>query len=1711
MKKQFLFNCWFILLLVSFMQVKAQNLSNRGIDFWVGYGHHQFMESGGSNSQEMVLYLSAEQAANVTVKIEGTTWVRNYAVPANSVIASEYIPKAGSVDARLISLPCSFVPPGTACGGEGVFSNKGIHITSDVPIVAYAHIFGSASSGATMLMPVESWGNAYITLNSKQSYAANCFSWAYVIAQKDNTVVEITPTALTRSGKPANVTFSVTLNRGQIYQLMAGPESGSDKPDLSGTKFKSVSNTTGECTPIAVFAGSSRTANPGACGSGGGDNDNQQCFPTQAWGKRYLTAPTSNSVTASSPMINIYKIARKDATTIVKRNGVAIPLSSFVNNVYTFETNTADYIIADKPIMLAQFMTGGSSCQGGGGVGDPEMMYLSPIEQGIKRVGFYRNNREGITVNYLTLVIPTAGVSSLRIDGSAAFSHSYLHPNLPGYSVVVKRWSSAQAQAVAQSDSAFTAVTYGLGSVESYGYNAGTLINNLSAVGSIFNSSDSSGTVSQHPFTCTKTPVKLSVLLGYPTPPTKLIWRLSQVGGGLLPNTDVIDNSPTPVDTIIYNGIRYLKFELPGTYTFQDTGYFKIPILATHITVENCNNTEEVYYYITVKGRPNFDFTISSTGCVLDTVYFTAPAISTNGFALNKWTWTFPDLSTSNTQNTSKLFLTPGIKNVNLKVISTEGCVGDTTKPVSISAAPISGFKVSANPVCYGIPITFTDSSTYTGAAPIGSAYWDFGDGTIQTVNNINPVTHTYTTTGTFWVRHSISMGSSCQGDTAGRSITVSTPPITTFNIPAGCLPANGLVQFNSTAYSPDGLPIANHLWNFGDPASGVNNTSNLPNPTHTYANSGTYTLTYSAATANGCTKDTTVIATFNFIPALNYPVLTAVCENAVAPINIATATVTNGGIGTGVYSGPGTSASGSFNPAIAGAGTHTIKYIFTATGNCIDSITQTILVYPKPSAAFAIVGAGCLPPSGLVNFTYTGTAIAGQTYLWDFGHPTSGVNNSSTLQNPSHNYPTGPFTIKLTVTTTNGCKVDSIVTNTFNVKPALAYPALAAVCQSVIGTVSVATATVTNGATGTGVYSGSGTTAAGAFSPSIAGAGTHTIKYIFTASGNCVDSITQTILVYPKPAALFTYPTVACLPTTGLAAFTYTGSMSASQTYAWNFGDITSGANNISSLQNPSHNYTNTGLYTVKVVVTNSNGCVDSSIINKTFSVTPALNYPALAAVCQSVVGTINVATATVTNAVTGTGIYSGPGVDAAGNFSPSIAGAGTHTITYTFTSTGNCVTTITQTIKVNPKPVSTFSINNSICLGQQALVTDNSTISIGSIVSWKWDFADGDIQPKNNNAAFNKLYGNFGNYIVKLITTSLDGCISDTAKRTIIVNAIPVAAFAMPASVCMPGGNASFINNSTVADGTSLTYSWSFGDGSPAATTSNANHVFAAIGNYTINLKATSSGGCFKDSSQQFNAFFVKPIAKFIVTPSVLCQGNDNVFQDQSTAANSSIKNRLWIFGDGSTSTAINPVKKYSNPGVYKVKLVVINNENCISDTFSSTITVYLQPVIDAGPNYVVAQGTIVRFFPIVNDSTVTSFLWSPAALLSNPTALRPTYLANADQNFTLTATVAGFCKATDLVSVKILRPVICPNAFSPNGDGVNDTWVLENLSDYPDAQVEVYNRYGQIVFTSYGYNKAWDGTYNGKPLPVATYYYIIQLNSGFKPLNGSITIIR
>jgi len=108
-------------------------------------------------------------------------------------------------------------------------------------------------------------------------------------------------------------------------------------------------------------------------------------------------------------------------------------------------------------------------------------------------------------------------------------------------------------------------------------------------------------------------------------------------------------------------------------------------------------------------------------------------------------------------------------------------------------------------------------------------------------------------------------------------------------------------------------------------------------------------------------------------------------------------------------------------------------------------------------------------------------------------------------------------------------------------------------------------------------------------------------------------------------------------------------------------------------------------------------------------------------------------------------------------------------------------------------------------------------------------------------------------------------------------------------------------------------------------------------------------------------------------------------------------------------------------------------------------------------------------------------------------------------------LVATSINGCQDTASVVVTVLTTVVIPNTFTPNGDGINDLWEIPSLIYYPKCQVSVFNRYGQQIFHSNGYTKAWDGTYNGKQIPGGTYYYLINLENGSSPYSGYVEVIR
>jgi gliding motility-associated-like protein len=320
-----------------------------------------------------------------------------------------------------------------------------------------------------------------------------------------------------------------------------------------------------------------------------------------------------------------------------------------------------------------------------------------------------------------------------------------------------------------------------------------------------------------------------------------------------------------------------------------------------------------------------------------------------------------------------------------------------------------------------------------------------------------------------------------------------------------------------------------------------------------------------------------------------------------------------------------------------------------------------------------------------------------------------------------------------------------------------------------------------------------------------------------------------------------------------------------------------------------------------------------------------------------------------------------------------------------------------------------------------------------------------------------------------------------------------------------------ASFNNISTLPNGavSELSFAWNFGDGN-SSTSFNGANVYADSNAYIISLTATSAAGCVSNTSKSFNSFFKKPVADFEVSAIAICQGKETIFIDKSVAPSSNISSYLWRFGDGSTSTDSSPVKVYNIPGLYTISLQVTTAEGCTADT-SQVMRVYLQPKVDAGVSVFIPEGTDYQLQPVVNDTNLL-FRWTPANFLSNANVLQPIFRAVQSQWLTLTATGEGNCSGMDTVRITVLKTLNVPNAFSPNGDGINDTWNIPNLADYPGNAVEVYDRYGRSVFRTIGYSMPWNGTMNGKPLPVGTYYYIIDLKQpGYRQITGSITILK
>ena len=1598
-----------VILAITSATAFSQDFSNKGKDFWVGYGYHQIMTAG--NAQQMVLYFATDQVTNITISIPGTGYTQNITTAGGTrVTTSAPLPKNGAQDARLMT--------------EGLL-NRGIHITSDKPMVAYAHIYNQSVSGASILFPTPTLGKEYYSINyTNISNSPNSNCWMYVIAtDPGTTTVEITPTGSTIGGWTPGNTYTVTLNQGEIYNIMATYTNSAGKgDDLTGTLVKSISSGSGGCKRIGVFSGSGRIAISCDGSTPSSDNYMVQSFPKSAWGQKYLTASGSGGNTN-----NIYRICVQDPTTIVKVNGSPIPILGFFADIAA--TSAPQLIEADKPITVAQYFTSQGAC-GNGNPGDPEVIYLSPVEQNIDNISWNATSNYLISQHYVNVIIPNkgTGISSfqlLDLNGSSPVQipHSAftVHPQEPNYSYLKQTLPISGGIYQIKSDSGFNAIAYGFGSAESYGYNAGTNIKDLYQQIGV---STQYG-IESIPSVCTGTPFKFKVSLPYLA--DSLDWDLSALPAGTLPNTNFVRQKfpPSTVDSItVLNGKNIYWYSLPLQYMVPATGTFTVLLKAYNSANPNgCGVEQEIEFPLVVNNPPVAGTNVTVTGgCFLEPYTFTDNTVSVK--PTYSWYWEFGDPA-SGANNTSGLktpthqFTAPGTYTVRFATITVSGCLSDTIQfTVVVPDLPEATITGNAT-VCINDPVSPVVTFAGTeGSSPdyIFTYNIDNGSGpgpNIDIPSNATggaSITVPTNVAGTF-IYTLVSVrnknGTVCATNypvAVGTQVTVVVRPDATLTLTTGtatqtvCINKPIVDLLYTAAGSGTGADVVNPA--LLPPGVTAIPTGNTVRITGTPTSAGTYN--FSIQSQGPCVNpvmNAQIIVTPDAVIGLQAgPATQTACINTL--ISTVTYQVTgsgNNGTVTGLPAGvTGTYSGGIITIQGIPTASGTFNYTATATGPCEPaSLTGTITVTEDATntltSAAATANQTLCINNPIANITYaiggsgTNATVTGLPagVVFNYVPGTPGVLTISGTPTAFGNFP-------YTVTPVGPCAKPQLFGNIFVNNDATigiqAGPATQTVCINTL--ISTVTYQVTGGGTSgtvTGLPAGvSGTYSGGIITiqgiPTVAG----TFTYTATATGPCLsDSETGTITVTGDAtntltSAPATANQILCVNNaitniiysiggTGTNA-TVTG-LPAGVSAGYAAGVLT-----ITGTPTTPGNYP----YTVTPVGPCAKPQLSGNILVNDDAKINLTSAPATTSqeVCKNTL--ITPIVFTLSGAATNASITPALPAGLTGTYNPTLKTytiQGTPTVAastlvaYTVTATGgSCIqNTAPFTLIVNELPSADFTYSAITCEDKIINFNDASTPNAGALDQFTWNFGDGSPVQTVTTPTISYTYSNAGTFPVTLRVRTDKGCFSNpVASKNVIVSETPNAAFTVP-EACITD-NVVFPNTSTAPAATPIAqWEWLFDD--PASGASNTQvyttagpgtHTFATTGNHNVRLVITTSAGC---TDTVFNPIYIngQPTTGYNITNSGgLCSSDSVVLTNTSTITDGTIlyQEIYWDnIGDPGTfvlesTPATGNTYKHKYPTLqttqtYEIRVRSYSGTTCFDDEIR-TITVYATPKV-------------------------------------------------------------------------------------------------------------------------------------------------------------------
>lgn len=401
------------------------------------------------------------------------------------------------------------------------------------------------------------------------------------------------------------------------------------------------------------------------------------------------------------------------------------------------------------------------------------------------------------------------------------------------------------------------------------------------------------------------------------------------------------------------------------------------------------------------------------------------------------------------------------------------------------------------------------------------------------------------------------------------------------------------------------------------------------------------------------------------------------------------------------------------------------------------------------------------------------------------------------------------------------------------------------------------------------------------------------------------------------------------------------------------------------------------------------------------------------------------------------------------------------------------------------------------------------DSSISFGSILKWYWDFGDGTKDSVKNPPPH--IFPAPGIYTVKLNILGNNGCISDTFKREVIVGSKPVAKFGYdPVQICN-NEPIHFIDSSTVRFGTINNWMIRIDNGPPVSVGNLSSYAYTglAFGQHAIELTVRTAEGCVSAPFSKTVSVFPAPEVSMTVADACI---NDAV---NLTAFNLTsaipIAQWNWNLGDGKKATTPIVQHIYSVGGTYPVQLVAVSQDGCPSDTIRDVITIYDTKAY-AGKDTIVAANQPVQ----LNASGGALYRWSPITGLNNPAIPNPIAVLQSDARYIVQAYTPIGCATTDTISIKVVKgpAFYVPNAFTPNGDGKNDRFHFIPIGMKEVYYFRVFNRFGQLVFTSRTSQPGWDGSINGKVQPAGTYVWMVSgkdFTDKVQSLKGTFVLIR